>query len=407
MSEQSVHPASAIPASPMGQRRDRPEYRGRLLPLFQILLVNFLLNVVTFGFYRFWGKTRIRNYIWSHLRFRDEDFEYNGTGMELFVGFLVALAVLIPLGIAFQFISLWTLQAGAAFQGIFGAAQGFLFLFLIHFAIFRARRYRLSRTNWHGIRAGQDGSGVKYAGIVVGHTLLNGLTAGLSYPWMQTAMTRHLMDNTHFGHHSFTFASTAKASDLFGAWFVVWSLIGLTALFQLLVPAISLILFIPAVLFAYARFRVHSFNYYAANTFFGGLNFKSRLTTVSVLKLYAKYVGCLVLLTIVGGIFVSLFFSFNLPQIQELMQGQLDDEATWDAWVWFLLQNSASLIVIALIFVFASFLSMLILTQGFLRMVCENLDVVGELDLNAIRQSNLEAPSRGEGFADALDVGGL
>ena len=75
-----------------------PDYDGRMGEVAVIAVTNGLLGVLTLGFYRFWGKTRLRRYLWGRVSFHGDPFEYTGTGMELFVGFLVAIAVLIPLG---------------------------------------------------------------------------------------------------------------------------------------------------------------------------------------------------------------------------------------------------------------------------------------------------------------------
>src|SRR6185437_9615849 len=66
-----------------------------------LLIKNFLLTIVTLGFYRFWARVRVRRYFWSSLRLADEPLEYTGTGLELFVGFLIAVAVIAPFGIAY------------------------------------------------------------------------------------------------------------------------------------------------------------------------------------------------------------------------------------------------------------------------------------------------------------------
>ena len=48
---------------------------------------------MTLGIYRFWATTRERRYLWSRSRFVDERLEWAGTGMELFIGFLLVLAL--------------------------------------------------------------------------------------------------------------------------------------------------------------------------------------------------------------------------------------------------------------------------------------------------------------------------
>ena len=68
-------------------------------------IVNFLLNLVTLGFYRFWAKTRVRRHIWSSVHVNGEPLEYTGTGKELFIGFLVIMLVLfLPLALISGFL---------------------------------------------------------------------------------------------------------------------------------------------------------------------------------------------------------------------------------------------------------------------------------------------------------------
>src|SRR5882762_4713710 len=77
-------------------------YDGRLGPLFSLWLKVTLLAFLTLGFYRFWGRTRVRKYLWSRISLDGERFEYDGTGGELFRRFLVTLVVLAPLLLAPQ-----------------------------------------------------------------------------------------------------------------------------------------------------------------------------------------------------------------------------------------------------------------------------------------------------------------
>src|SRR5260370_272314 len=60
-----------------------------------------VLLMLTLGIYRFWLTTDIRRYLWSSTEIADESFEYTGTARELLLGFLIAIAVLVPLYGAF------------------------------------------------------------------------------------------------------------------------------------------------------------------------------------------------------------------------------------------------------------------------------------------------------------------
>ncbi|MEE8224479.1 MAG: DUF898 family protein, partial [candidate division NC10 bacterium] len=44
--------------------------------LFGIHIVNMFLTVITLGIYYFWGKTKVRNYLWSQTDFAGDRFAY-------------------------------------------------------------------------------------------------------------------------------------------------------------------------------------------------------------------------------------------------------------------------------------------------------------------------------------------
>ena len=83
-------------------------YDGRLGEIYGIFIKNLLLGIVTLGFYRFWGRTNLRRYIWSRVSLRGDRFEYTGTGGELFQGFLIVVGF-------FFCISLFIMAMGIVF----------------------------------------------------------------------------------------------------------------------------------------------------------------------------------------------------------------------------------------------------------------------------------------------------
>jgi uncharacterized membrane protein YjgN (DUF898 family) len=78
--------------------------------LFWLAFWTGLLTVLTLGIYRFWARTRLRRYIWSAIDAGGDSFEYTGTGLEKFLGFLIALVVLA--------VYLGLLQVGLSFSRI-------------------------------------------------------------------------------------------------------------------------------------------------------------------------------------------------------------------------------------------------------------------------------------------------
>jgi uncharacterized membrane protein YjgN (DUF898 family) len=82
--------------------------------------------------------------------------------------------------------------------------------FLIGLAIYRARRYRLSRTVWRGIRGGMRGSASQYALRYLLFWASNMITLGWTYPWMQLTLYKRLMEETTFGDRPFQFDASLK-----------------------------------------------------------------------------------------------------------------------------------------------------------------------------------------------------
>ena len=89
----------------IGAAQDAPQaggivFTGRDDEFRDILRKGALLEVVTFGFYRFWLATKIRQHLWSHTILDGDAFAYLGTARELLIGFFFAIAILAPIYLA-------------------------------------------------------------------------------------------------------------------------------------------------------------------------------------------------------------------------------------------------------------------------------------------------------------------
>ena len=85
-----------------------------------IAATNVALIIVTLGVYRLWAKARERRYLWSRTEVIDDPLEWSGTGKEMFIGFLMVMAVLVPFFLFIQFLFPALLARGkeAAAMGI-------------------------------------------------------------------------------------------------------------------------------------------------------------------------------------------------------------------------------------------------------------------------------------------------
>jgi len=175
--------------------------------------VNTLLTIVTLGIYHFWGKVRIRQYLMSQAEFGGDRFAYHGTGKELFLGFLKAVLVF--------WLPLFLLNAGLAFffrargRAIAGALTWVLIMIFLPVAIVGARRYRLSRTSWRGIRFAFRGNTLAFARLFLTGSLLTGVTLGLYYPFFLVSRYGFLTAHSSFGTLKAGF--DGKGRELFGS----------------------------------------------------------------------------------------------------------------------------------------------------------------------------------------------
>ena len=169
-----------------------------------IAFTNLLLIIVTLGIYRFWAKTRERRYLWSRSDFIGDPLEWTGTGKELFIGFLLAIVVFgVPL-ILIQLAAQALITRGHfGLAQIFGLTFTFGFLYVAGVGRFRALRYRLSRTRWHGIRGGSDEKGVAYGWSYLWKSLVGSLVFGLLLPWSMIDLFNQRWSSMSFGSHDF------------------------------------------------------------------------------------------------------------------------------------------------------------------------------------------------------------
>ncbi len=355
-------------------------YDGTAGPIAKIAIVNAVLGLLTLGIYRFWGKTRMRQYLWSRVTVLGDRLEYTGTAKELLLGFLVAAGIMILISIGFATLSflagIGTLAVALQTVYVIGI------YFLIFFAVYRARRYRLTRTQWRGIRFGQTGSGRSYALRAMALLLLTGITLGLCYPYMQTRLQEYRTNNTWFGNRNLVF--DGQAYDLFWKW------------------VLALILAIPTIYVSILWYKVTEFRYFASRTRFGALKFSSTLSTGRMFMIWLLYGFSFSALyvVLVAGIIGAMIgtggyesFDPNGPQ------PELRDLPT---------STIATIVFLGLLFVsMLNALYFIMFLHPIIKAVSQTLMVEGTIDLDQIKQSDQERGGRGEGFADVLDVGAV
>jgi uncharacterized membrane protein YjgN (DUF898 family) len=116
------------------------------------------------------------------------------------------MAVLVPIYLAYALLGLVaeTVQAFASLP------LALVLYTLGQFGVYRARRYRASRTVFRGLRFWMTGSGWGYAFRALGWGVLGFLTLGLSLPWGLASLERYRMPRIHYGTLQGDFVGTGR-----------------------------------------------------------------------------------------------------------------------------------------------------------------------------------------------------
>ncbi|MGD9544066.1 MAG: YjgN family protein [Methylocystis sp.] len=366
-------------------------FTGRDDAFRDILFKGAPLEIVTFGFYRFWLATRIRQHLWSHTVLDGDAFAYLGTARELLIGFLFAIAILAPIYLASFLLGVEAEREISFASSLIGVA----FVAFWQFAIYRARRYRLHRTAWRGLRFNMDGSGVSYALNAMGWGVLMIVTLGLALPWMQAALERYKMQHTYYGDLRGDFVATGD--ELFKQGWLLWVGAALTATTFFAAPVVDqvtreagwLLLILPtfaAAIFVYARFKAVQWKWWVEGVRIGDVRATSTLERNALTGNYWTFVG-LLFSSGVAALTVGLSIGL-MPKIVGIIFGVL--------------------IYLALIMQY-SILWRTYFVQRVWRIVVNSLTIH---DLHSaqevVMRVDASSPTAlGEGFADSLDVVGF
>ena len=287
-----------------------PFFHGSGGTLFRIHLVNVLLTLVTFGIYYFWAKTRVRRYLVSQTEMEGDRFAYHGTAKELLLGTLKALVVF---GLPVLLLNLIrdVLDVPIVLKVVAGVISGSLIFIFFPVAVVGARRYRLSRTSWRGIRFSFRGPVWELIKILILGTVLTGLTLGLYYPFFLVSRQAFLVSHSYFGSERFDF--TGRGRQLFGP-FVV-----------------AMLLTLPTLGLGWVWYVARKRRFFWDHTQFGSARFSCRVTGSALLWLWVVNV-----LLLVGSLGLAwpwvrvrnIHFSFrNLALIGPLDLARIEQQA--------------------------------------------------------------------------------
>ena len=339
------------------------------------------LELVTLGFYRFWLVTDIRRHLWSNTVIDGDAAEYTGRGRELLIGFLIALAILMPIYLGYFLISIEAehLQAMASIPLFLS------FYVFGQFAIYRARRYRLTRTVWRGVRFWMDGSGWLYALHASLWALLAIATLGIALPWRAAALERYKLDHSWYGELQGRFEG--RGWELFRRIWWLW----------LVSPLAILIFPIP---FFFAYYKAVEWQWWLSGIRFGEVTVESNLESGALQGFYWKVIGWSMLLSMGFG-FVIASLAGTVVGINKALGAAPDG-----------LTTSIPLAVVTVIGYLAFALGLSVVTRLYLSRdlwarVVSTTNVTNLAAAANVTAKGELATAIGEGIADGLDVAGF
>jgi uncharacterized membrane protein YjgN (DUF898 family) len=183
------------------------EFNGKGSDFFSVIIVNWLLTILTLGFYYPWAKARKLQFLYGETSLNGDSFSFHGTGKEMFRGFVKAILIILFLySLFFLFLYLQSPALGAVilYLGI---------LALLPFAIHGSYRYRMSRTSWRGIRFGYRGDRKEFSINFFKWLFFTICTFGIYGSWMSINMRNYLLGNIRFGDVEFN--SDGDGGDYF------------------------------------------------------------------------------------------------------------------------------------------------------------------------------------------------
>jgi uncharacterized membrane protein YjgN (DUF898 family) len=389
------------------------------------------LVVVTLGIYRFWLATDVRRFLWSNTEISGDTLEYNGLATELLIGFLFAVAILVPLYMGFALVAL-ELDLVAVTPALIGFA---LLLLLGEYALYRARRYRLTRTVFRGLRFDQHGSPWRYAlyalvcwGIVI-------VTLGLAYPWTSAFIERFKMRNTSYGDLQGRFEGRGLALFWRGLpiWLMVvgvpifaiggmarlidWNMLGnelaasqgggdsmntliknnpqLREAIGIIIAASSASVLVGVVL--YPVFQAVKLRWWISGLRFGEVAVTSRLRIRQVYRVYLRLLLYLFLLGLLASVMGGMTVAVVLGVVRLAHNGTLTQVAV----------GAISLLLYVVVMIGSSTIYQVIVAAGLWRLGAQSAALSGEAALDGVRATGTASSALGEGLADALGVGSI
>lgn len=194
--------------SQLNTEKKKFKYLGKGSEFALIYFKNILLTIFTLGLYYPWAKVEKLKYHYQSTELDSARFTFNGTGKEVFKGFIKVYVVLFFL-YAFLIYASATENTTLLLTSV--GVFYLLFLLIIPFAIHGTARYRSSRSSWKGIHFKYLGDKMEFFWLFIKGILLTIFTLGIYGVWFSVDIRKYIFSHLRFGNLSFDFKGTGES----------------------------------------------------------------------------------------------------------------------------------------------------------------------------------------------------
>jgi len=185
-------------------------YNGKTDDLYKIESKNILLNILTLGVYAFWGRTKIKRYLFANTTLSGSPLEYTGQGKELFLGSLKALGVLLPSLILCAGLYMIVLKFASFLEIPLNICYVLIIYYLFNVAVYSTYHYRVTHLKWRGLQGHLTGSAFYYGLLSFKCTLWNVFSLGYTKPRSDYRKMAYVYDNLYVGNTKVSFNGDFK-----------------------------------------------------------------------------------------------------------------------------------------------------------------------------------------------------
>jgi uncharacterized membrane protein YjgN (DUF898 family) len=181
---------------------NRFSFTGRGSDYFGVLIVNYILCIITLGFYIPWAYVRANKFNIDNTTFSGKAFSYTGNGADLIKGYLIILGVWILLGVS-----------NTISPALFGLMYLAILLVGLPYLLNELIRYDSGRTHWNEKTFSYTSQADNFVKIFATNIALTIVTLGIYGAWARVAITRYVLQHMKLSNLRFDFEG--KGNDLF------------------------------------------------------------------------------------------------------------------------------------------------------------------------------------------------